>query len=94
MQQQPGSIDMTALAAISHPYAEFSAADAVTLANSHQRLNKLSPVSTVNEAREVVADMARRIAFNWETGKAALDVLDAAIDGLDIAKNCRLLGTH
>jgi hypothetical protein len=34
--------------------------------------------------------MAKRASHLWCTGMAALDVLDAAIDGRDLRQSCRL----
>lgn len=42
------------------------------------------------EVRETIEDMAKRASHLWCTGMAALDVLDAAIDGRDLRQSCRL----
>lgn len=82
---------MASLPDIRHPYADYSIAEAVQLAITHRDLCLLPKPTTLQEAREVVRSMAVRAPFNWLTGLAALDLLDAAIDGRDLTRDCRLL---
>lgn len=91
------------LPVIQHPYTDYSLGDAVALAvNNARTFGRKEPV-TLLEVRDYILDMQRRTDHQWLTGfevrmypclltYAALDVLDAAIDGRDIAKNSRIAG--
>ena len=80
-----------ALPQISHPYAEYTLMDAVNLAtNSCRAFNRPIP-ATLAEVRDVIVRMQQSASHLWITGMAALDVLDAAIDGRDLTKDCRAL---
>lgn len=72
---------------IDHPFTKFSLADAIYLANDCRELNALDPVSSATEAREVIQGMLDTASGNWLTGKAAMDVLDAAIDKRDLKQS-------
>jgi hypothetical protein len=76
---------------IKHPYADYSLTDALHLASGHQSLCLKPAPTTLEEAREVVKEMEVRCGFNWITGKTALDVLDAAIDGRDLTQSSRMI---
>lgn len=88
---QANSIDMSNVANIHHPFADYTLADAVKLANNNRNLNLLPPVESLSEAREVVQAMVNRAGFLWITGMAALDVLDAAIENRELDESCRLI---
>jgi uncharacterized protein YlxP (DUF503 family) len=80
---------------IKHPYVEYSLADAIRLANAEQVLKRASPVASLKEARDIVKSMVPTFKHNWITGANALDVLDAAIDGRDLATDNRSgVGMH
>lgn len=72
-----------------HPYDEYCLADAIRLANSERSLNCEPPVTSLEQAREVVKSMVPTVQHNWITGSNALDVLDAAIDGRDLTVDNR-----
>ena len=82
-----------ALPKIEHPHTDYSLEEAVQLAVDRRRLCFSSEPANFIEVRETIKEMAERAGFNWLTGAAALDVLDAAIDGIDLNKGSRLLGT-
>lgn len=76
---------------IKHPHTNYSLGEAVALAvNNAKTFGRKVPVS-LREVRDYIADMAQRTDHQWLTGYAALDVLDAAIDGKDISKANRLV---
>lgn len=81
---------MATLPAVAHPYTEYTLHDAVRLAVSNRQLQILPPPANLEEAREVIRAMAARGGV-WITGMAALDVLDAAIDGRDLTQSCRIV---
>lgn len=78
---------------IRHPHTEYSLAKAVSLAKGIMSIS--DPASTgpgsLGEARSVIEESASRKDHVWITGMAALDVLDAAIDGRDLAAGNRLV---
>lgn len=84
-------LDLGDLPAIKHPYTEYSLAEALGLAVGHRQLCLKPAPTSLEEAREVIREMADVSGFNWITGKAALDVLDAAIDGRDLTNDNRLI---
>jgi len=88
---QTSTIELSGTANIGHPFADYTLADAVQLANSNRSLNMLPPVGSLSEAREVIQSMYDRAGCNWTTGMAALDVLDAAIENRDLKQSCRLI---
>ncbi|MFL1449133.1 hypothetical protein ACI77O_12130 [Pseudomonas tritici] len=73
----------------SHPFTKYCLTDAVALANDNRNLNLLEPVTSIQEARDVIRVMANRAGCNWQTGMAAMDVLDAAIDKRDLMVDSR-----
>lgn len=81
---------LDALPVIRHPYAEYGLDDAVRLAVDTKRMRMEPEPKTLIEVRETIEDMAKRASHLWCTGMAALDVLDAAIDGRDLRQSCRL----
>jgi len=86
-------IDLSALPSLTHPLVDYSLIDAVLLAIGHQTVCMKEEPATLFEAREVVLGMAAQAAAsgrNWITGKAALDLLDSAIDGHDLTMCNRL----
>jgi hypothetical protein len=74
-----------------HPYIAYTLREAIQLARGTRELRLQPPPASLQEAREIIADLVRTSAFNWITGQAALDLLDAAIDGRDLAANSRLV---
>jgi len=75
---------------IKHPFTNYSLGEAIALAiNNAKMFGKKSPAS-LREVRDYIADMMQRVDHQWLTGYAALDLLDAAIDGKDISKDHRL----
>lgn len=85
------TIDLKALPNVRHPFTDYSLADAVQLARGHRSLCLQPEPATLEEVREVIREMSRRADFLWMTGMAALDVLDAIIDGRDLRADCRFL---
>lgn len=79
-----------ALPAVSHPYTEYTLQDAVRLAVANRQILMLQPPTNLEEVRQVIQGMADRGGV-WMTGMAALDVLDAAIDGRDLRQSCRFI---
>lgn len=79
-----------ALPSVSHPYTEYTLQDAVRLAVSNRQLQLLAPPTSLAEVRLVIQGMVDRGGV-WMTGMAALDVLDAAIDGRDLRHSCRFV---
>lgn len=82
------------LPVIQHPHTNYSLGDAVALAVNNARTFGRKEPATLLEVRDYILDMERprdHLTPKW-LGYAALDVLDAAIDGRDIAKNSRIAG--
>lgn len=75
---------------VRHPYDSYCLADAIRLANAGRALNCEPPVTSLEQAREIVRSMASSARHTWITGYCALDVLDAAIDGRDLRIDNRL----
>lgn len=74
---------------VKHPFTQYSLADAVSLAvGNAQTFFHPVPV-TLEQVREHIQGMMDRSGHNWLTGYAALDVLDAAIDGKNLEEDCR-----
>ncbi len=82
-------MDLQSLPDVRHPYTEYTLADAVKLALSNAQLFEHKVPASLEEVRAYFHEMVARSGHNWLTGAAALDVLDAAIDGKDIAENGR-----
>lgn len=70
---------------IKHPFTNYTLADAVKLAVSSAKLFDQRVPATLTEVREYIKQMANRCSHVWLTGAAALDVLDAAIDGKQLS---------
>ncbi|MCC8345301.1 hypothetical protein LNN35_21295 [Pseudomonas stutzeri] len=81
---------LDALPVIRHPYADYGLDEAVRLAVATKRIRMEPEPKNLIEVRETIEDMAKRASHLWCTGMAALDVLDAAIDGRDLRQSCRL----
>lgn len=77
---------------IHHPHMIFTLSDAVTLATDDAKKFKLAVPTSLVEVRDHIMKMQSRAdcQSHWLQGHAALDVLDAAIDGRDIIKGGRL----
>jgi len=74
---------------ISHPLVEYSLGEAVAQAVNHAGVfGRKAPVS-LREVRDYIKNLMQGTGDQWLTGYAALDVLDAAIDGKDVTKNHR-----
>ena len=74
---------------VRHPFTNYSLGDAIALAiNNAKTFGRKSPTS-LREVRDYIAGLMQRTDHQWLTGYAALDVLDAAIDGKDIRQNHR-----
>ena len=76
---------------IKHPFAQYTLSQAVALAKQTAMLRDDPAVTSLSEAREAIQGAVKRSDHHWITGYAALDVLDAAIDGRDLSKDCRLI---
>jgi hypothetical protein len=81
---------LDALPVIRHPYGDYGLDEAVRLAVATKRIRMEPEPKNLIEVRETIEDMAKRASHLWCTGMAALDVLDAAIDGRDLRQSCRL----
>lgn len=82
--------DLGNLSQLKHPFADYSLENAVQLAIDTQGILMKPAPTNLAEVREVIAGMEKRATRPWVTGMAALDVLDAAIDGRDLSQSCRL----
>lgn len=74
---------------VKHPFTQYSLADAVRLAVSNAQTFDRPIPETLEQVRGHIQAMADRSGHNWLTGYAALDVLDAAIDGKNLEEDCR-----
>lgn len=74
---------------ICHPFVQYALSDAVKLAEGHAALCLEPAPQTLEEVREVIQGMVKNADHLWLTGNAALDVLDAAIDGRDLQSDAR-----
>lgn len=74
---------------IQHPFTNYSLGEAIALAVNNAKMFGQKVPTTLRETRDYISDMMQRMDHQWLTGYAALDVLDAAIDGKDITKECR-----
>lgn len=83
-------IDLKSLPDVRHPHMIYTLEDAVMLAVENARTFQRPVPSTLSEVRDCIRDMQSRMDHQWLTGYAALDVLDAALDGRNIAKEGRL----
>ena len=73
-----------------HPYTNYTVADAVDLVESTTRLFGGDMPKSLQDVRTRIVGMLQRCKHQWITGYAALDVLDAVIDGHDLRQYCRL----
>lgn len=75
---------------VKHPFTDYTLAEAVKLAVGHAEAFFHKRPETLVEVRAYIQGMTDRVNHNWLTGAAALDVLDAAIDGVELSgKTCR-----
>lgn len=74
---------------LTNPYIKYSLGEAVALAKNSASLND-EPIESLGAARTEIERVMRTGGHNWITGQAALDMLDAAIDGRDLRADCRL----
>jgi hypothetical protein len=74
---------------VQHPFTQYTLRDAVSLAVSNAKTFEHRVPQTLDDVRKYIDDMAKRSGHNWLTGAAALDVLDAAIDGTNLRVGCR-----
>lgn len=84
-------MNLSNLPDIKHPYTDYSLIEAVNLAVENAKMFDRKVPQSLEAVRDYINDMASRSGHNWMTGAAALDVLDAAIDGKDLRSNCRFL---
>ena len=71
---------------IQHPYTNYTLGEAVALAINNAKMFREKVPTTLIEVRDYISGMMQRVDYQWLTGYAALDVLDAAIDGKDLTK--------
>lgn len=76
---------------ISHPYTNYSLGEAVALAVNHAKMFGHDSPQTLREVRDYIQGIQDRSDHQWLTGYAALDLLDASIDGRDLKGDCRLV---
>ena len=74
-----------------HPYSDYTLKQAIRLATSTAYFAELEVPKNLPEVRRFISDMLKRSDHNWITAMVALDLLDAAIDGRDLTKSCRIL---
>ena len=75
---------------LSHPYTKYSLGEAVALAKGLASIGD-KPVESLAAARTEIERVMQAARHTWLTGFAALDVLNAAIDGRDLLADCRLV---
>ena len=75
---------------LGHPHFNYKLSDAIQLARNVSDLRLQSAPQSLQEVRALVADLVGNSGFNWITGQAALDLLDAAIDGRNLLNDSRL----
>ena len=92
MQQQAAVPTMKALLELQHPHAQFTVRDAVELAQGACAEDQKPRPRTLREVRAAIQVRSDGLPHIWLQGMAALDVLDAAIDGRDLAESSRLRG--
>lgn len=76
---------------LTHPYSDYTLKQAVELAQATAKDAKLEDPKSLPQVRRIISDMMKRADHHWITGMVALDVLDAAIDGRDLKKSCRIV---
>jgi len=72
-----------------HPKTDFTLSQAVTIAVGNATVAGDKPPTTLAEVRKTLRDMERSMKHVWLTGMAALDLLDAELDGRDLSASCR-----
>ena len=75
---------------ITHPHAEYKLADAVELVVGHCRLFGRQEPSSLAEVRVELERLHAEVSHTWLTVNAALDVVEAAIDGKDLSASNRI----
>ncbi len=73
---------------VKHPYCDCTLSHAVKVAQGIASLN-FQTISSLTQARSLIEASMKNCGHVWITGAAALDVLDAAIDGRDIETDNR-----
>ena len=73
---------------VRHPFEDYCLSDAMKVARGIASLNDLE-VNSAQQARELIKKSMASAGHLWITGMAALDVMDAAIDGRDLLKSNR-----
>lgn len=89
LQKTDFQVQSVGLVDVRHPYTRYCLSDAVELAVLSAKAFERPIPKTLEQVREHIKGMADRSGHNWLTGAAALDVLDAAIEGKDLQAGCR-----
>ena len=82
---------LTNIPDVTHPHTNFTLAEAIRIAVDHATTFDRKVPESLEEVRRYIQEMARHTGHHWITGYAALDVLDAAIDGKDLSAHSRLI---
>lgn len=90
--QSPVSPNISELLSLQHPHAQFTVRDAVELALEASQEDQKPRPRTLRQVRDTIQVKCDALPHIWLKGMAALDVLDAAIDGRDLAESSRLRG--
>lgn len=72
-----------------HPKTDFSLTQAVMIAIGHTTLSGKKEPATLDEVRSTLREMDNAARHTWLTGMAALDLLDAELDGRDLSSDSR-----
>jgi len=75
---------------ITHPHAKFSLHEAIRFVTEHQKAFFKPAPTSLEDMRSIVREMASNAGV-WETGMIILDLLDAAIDGVDLTTKSRMV---
>lgn len=90
--QSPVSSNINELLSLQHPHAQFTVRNAIELAVKASEEEQKPQPRTLRQVRDAIQARCDGLPHIWLTGMAALDVLDAAIDGRDLAESSRLRG--
>lgn len=79
-----------ALPAFCHPHCDLTLTHTIKLAQQEARMFGLPNPNSLEDVRSQFKRAFQNAGFVWITGMAALDLLDAVIDGKDIRKHARV----
>jgi hypothetical protein len=92
-KEAPAKPALFGLTDVKHPYYDYRLSDALQLAQNLAQLRATERIelTSAEQARQVIKESLASAGHVWITGMAALDVLDAAIDGKDLLNNNRFV---